>query len=83
MNTYRVAQVPTANGSFEIVERELPRPGFRQVCIAMEACGVCHSDALFVSAGMPGVPFPLVPGHEVAGRVEELGDGADEMGWQV
>ncbi|MBT3166381.1 alcohol dehydrogenase catalytic domain-containing protein [Streptomyces sp. Vc74B-19] len=83
MNTYRVAQLPTANGSFEIVERELPRPGFRHVRIAVEACGVCHSDALFVSAGMPGTPFPLVPGHEVAGRIDELGDGAEDMGWQV
>ncbi|MGA5440062.1 alcohol dehydrogenase [Streptomyces griseoincarnatus] len=83
MNTYRVAQVPAPNGSFEIVEREVPRPGPRHVRIAVEACGVCRSDAMFVSAGMPGVPFPLVPGHEAAGRVEELGDGADEMGWQV
>ncbi|CAL9317341.1 alcohol dehydrogenase [Streptomyces sp. R02] len=83
MNTYRVAQVPAANGSFEIVEREVPRPGPRHVRIAVEACGVCHSDAMFVAAGLPGTPFPLVPGHEIAGRVDELGDGADEMGWQV
>lgn len=83
MNTYRVAQVPAPNGSFEIVEREVPRPGPRHVRIAVEACGVCRSDAMFVSAGMPGVPFPLVPGHEAAGRIDELGDGADEMGWQV
>ncbi|MFE8955272.1 alcohol dehydrogenase [Streptomyces althioticus] len=83
MNTYRVAQVPAPNGSFEIVEREVPRPGPRHARIAVEACGVCRSDAMFVSAGMPGVPFPLVPGHEAAGRIDELGDGADEMGWQV
>ncbi|MEU0579629.1 alcohol dehydrogenase [Streptomyces griseoincarnatus] len=75
--------MPAPNGSFEIVEREVPRPGPRHVRIAVEACGVCRSDAMFVSAGMPGVPFPLVPGHEAAGRAEELGDGADEMGWQV
>ncbi|MFG2273528.1 alcohol dehydrogenase [Streptomyces chartreusis] len=83
MNTYRVAQVDTANGSFRIVEREVPHPGPRQVKIAVEACGICHSDAVFVSAGMPGVRFPLVPGHEAAGRIEELGEGAEAGGWNV
>ncbi|MBC7272844.1 MAG: alcohol dehydrogenase catalytic domain-containing protein [Streptomyces sp.] len=83
MNTYRVAQVATANGTFEVVERELPRPGPRHVRIAVEACGICHSDAFFVGAGMPGVRFPLVPGHEVAGRIDELGEGAEDSGWHL
>ncbi|MFE6286623.1 alcohol dehydrogenase [Streptomyces sp. NPDC057877] len=83
MNTYRVAQVATANGSFEVVEREVPRPGPGHVRIAVEACGICHSDAMFVGAGIPGVRFPLVPGHEVAGRVDELGEGAEDSGWSV
>ncbi|MFF5480849.1 alcohol dehydrogenase [Streptomyces sp. NPDC012935] len=83
MNTYRAAQVDTANGSFRIVEREVPRPGPRHVRIAVEACGICHSDDVFVSAGMPGVRFPLVPGHEVAGRIEELGEGAEAGNWSV
>ncbi|MFG2044816.1 alcohol dehydrogenase catalytic domain-containing protein [Dactylosporangium sp. NPDC048998] len=61
----------------------MPRPGFGQVRIAVEACGVCHTDAAFVSAGLPGVSFPEVPGHEVAGRIEVLGDGVQERGWQV
>ncbi|MFE9836804.1 alcohol dehydrogenase [Streptomyces sp. NPDC005551] len=83
MSTYRVAQVAAANGPFEIVERDLPRPGPGHVRVAVEACGICHSDAFFVSAGMPGVRFPLVPGHEIAGRVDELGEGARDSGWQV
>ncbi|MFD8068434.1 alcohol dehydrogenase [Streptomyces parvulus] len=83
MNTYRAAQVDTANGSFQVVEREIPRPGPRHVRIAVEACGICHSDAVFVGAGMPGVRFPLVPGHEAAGRIEELGEGAEENTWNV
>ncbi|MEU1038527.1 alcohol dehydrogenase [Streptomyces sp. NPDC005907] len=83
MSTYRVAQVAAANGPFEIVERDLPRPGPGHVRVAVEACGICHSDAFFVSAGMPGVRFPLVPGHEIAGRVDELGQGARDSGWQV
>ncbi|WP_330284686.1 alcohol dehydrogenase [Streptomyces sp. NBC_00588] len=83
MSTYRVAQVDTAGAPLRIVEREVPRPGPRHVRIAVEACGICHSDAAFVNALLPGVRFPVVPGHENAGRIEELGDGAADMGWQV
>ncbi|MER8007620.1 alcohol dehydrogenase catalytic domain-containing protein [Streptomyces sp. NPDC094149] len=83
MSTYRVAQVDAAGGQFQITEREVPRPGPGHVRIAVEACGICHSDALFVNAGVPGVRFPLVPGHESAGRIEELGEGADAKGWRT
>ncbi|MER5452578.1 alcohol dehydrogenase catalytic domain-containing protein [Streptomyces sp. NPDC002764] len=83
MSTYRVAQVDAAGGQFRVTEREVPRPGPGHVRIAVEACGVCHSDALFVNAGVPGVRFPLVPGHESAGRIEELGEGAEAMGWRT
>ncbi|WP_189699283.1 alcohol dehydrogenase catalytic domain-containing protein [Streptomyces chromofuscus] len=83
MSSYRVAQVATPSGAFEIVEREVPQPGPRHVRLAVEACGICHSDDFFVSAGLPGVRFPLVAGHEVAGRIEELGEGAEDSGWHV
>ncbi|WP_406387443.1 alcohol dehydrogenase [Streptomyces sp. NBC_00887] len=83
MDTYRAAQVATANGPFEIVERSTPRPGPNHVRLSVEACGICHSDDFFVSGGMPGVQFPLVPGHEVAGRIEELGEGAESFHWKV
>jgi alcohol dehydrogenase len=83
MSTYRVAQVATAGGSFEIVEREVLQPGPGHVRVAVDACGICHSDAVFVNAEFPGVRFPLVPGHEIAGRIEELGEGAQDKGWQV
>ncbi|MHC3467960.1 alcohol dehydrogenase [Streptomyces sp. 7R007] len=83
MATYRVAQAAAAGGPFEIVEREVPRPGPGHVRIAVEACGICHSDAAFVNALLPGVRFPVVPGHEAAGRIDELGEGAADQGWQV
>ncbi|KOV96741.1 alcohol dehydrogenase [Streptomyces sp. NRRL B-3648] len=83
MSTYRVAQVTEPNGAFELVEREVPQPGPGHVRIAVEACGICHSDALFLNGQLPGVSFPEVPGHEIAGRVEELGQGVREYGWQV
>ncbi|WP_327111521.1 alcohol dehydrogenase catalytic domain-containing protein [Streptomyces sp. NBC_01341] len=83
MNTYRAAQVLTPNGNFEIVDRETPHPGPGHVRLAVEACGICHSDDVFVTGGLPGVQFPLVPGHEVAGRIAELGEGAQEQKWNV
>ncbi len=83
MDTYRAAQVTEPNGRFGIVERDLVKPGRHQVRLSVDACGICHSDDFFVSGTMPGVRFPLVPGHEVAGRVQELGDGADAFGWKV
>jgi alcohol dehydrogenase len=83
MSTHRVAQVAAAGGPFEVVEREVPQPGPGHVRVAVDACGICHSDAFFVDAGLPGVTFPVVPGHEIAGRIEELGEGVRERGWHV
>jgi alcohol dehydrogenase len=82
MSTYRVAQVTEAAGPFGIAEREVPAPGPRHVRIAVEACGICHSDVYFVNAELPGVRFPLVPGHEIAGRIEELGEDAPPI-WKT
>ncbi|WP_351235757.1 alcohol dehydrogenase catalytic domain-containing protein [Streptomyces sp. NPDC002133] len=82
MSTHKVAQVATAGGPFEIVERDVPRPGPGHVRIAVDACGICHSDAFFVNDILPGVRFPVVPGHEIAGRVDELGEGT-QNGRQV
>lgn len=78
---YRAAQVNEAGGPFNLVERELTEPGPGQVRVAVEACGVCRSDAGFVNAGFPNVPFPLVTGHEIAGRVDAIGDGVED--WNV
>ncbi|MGF6882466.1 alcohol dehydrogenase [Nocardia sp. GAS34] len=82
MSTYQAAQVAAANSPFQLVQREMSRPGPGHVRIAVEACGICHSDAYFASGGLPGLRFPVVPGHEIAGRVEELGEGTDTA-WQV
>jgi D-arabinose 1-dehydrogenase-like Zn-dependent alcohol dehydrogenase len=73
-----VAQIPKAGADFQIVEREIPRPGAGHVRIKVQACGVCHSD-LFTKEGMwPGIQYPRVPGHEVAGIVDEVGAGVSE-----
>src|SRR5579863_3592945 len=75
----KVAQISKAGGEFEIVEREIPKPGAGQVLIKVLACGVCHSDVLTKEGLWPGIQFPRVPGHEVAGVIEELGEGVS--GW--
>src|SRR6476661_5903041 len=71
----KVAQIPKAGGDFQIVEREIPKPGAGQVRIKVQACGVCHSDVLTKEGLWPGIQYPRVPGHEVAGVVDELGAG--------
>ena len=75
----KVAQVPKAGAEFEIVEREIPKPEAGHVLIKVQACGVCHSDSFTKEGGWPGIQYPRVPGHEVAGKVEELGAGVS--GW--
>src|SRR3954471_1175678 len=76
-----VAQISRPGGDFEIVEREVPEPGAREVRIKVQACGVCHSDVLTKEGMLPGIQYPRVPGHEVAGLVDELGAGVSE--WRV
>jgi len=81
----RVAQIPKAGAPFEIVERPVPEPDAHQVQIKVEACGICHSDAIFKEGHWPGMKFPFVPGHEVTGRVTKIGAGVKffEVGQRV
>jgi D-arabinose 1-dehydrogenase-like Zn-dependent alcohol dehydrogenase len=81
MSGMRAVQVREAGGEFELVEREVPTPGFGEALVRVHACGVCHSDVLAKEGGYPGVSHPLVPGHEIAGRIEALGESVH--GWQV
>jgi D-arabinose 1-dehydrogenase-like Zn-dependent alcohol dehydrogenase len=71
----KVAQISRAGGDFEIVEREIPNPAMGQVRVKVQACGICHSDVLTKDGLYPGIQFPRVPGHEVAGIVDEVGAG--------
>jgi len=81
MPTMKAVQVSRANGPFEVVEREVPEPGPGQIRIKVEACGVCHSDAMVKAAAFPGIQLPRVPGHEIAGRVHAIGPGV--IGWKT
>ena len=76
-----VAQISKPGADFEIVKREVPTPGAREVRIKVQACGVCHSDVLVKEGAWPGIQYPRVPGHEVAGIVDEVG--AEVTGWKT
>ncbi|MEV5574181.1 alcohol dehydrogenase catalytic domain-containing protein [Spirillospora sp. NPDC052269] len=77
----RAAQVSEPGGTPVLVEAVAREPGPGAVRIAVEACGVCHSDLIIASGVLPGSAFPLTPGHEVAGRIDALGTGV--AGWRV
>src|SRR5215475_6023825 len=78
MAKMRVVQISRAGGPLEIVERDIPSPGPGQVRVRVEANGICHSDVLTKDGLLPGIQYPRVPGHEVAGVVDALGEGVAE-----
>ena len=71
--TGRAVQVPDVGGAFEVVQREFPDPGPGHVRIRVQACGVCHSDSVTKFGLFPGIAYPRVPGHEVAGVLDAVG----------
>lgn len=73
MPRMRAVQVKSANGPFELVERDIPEPKARQVRIKVQACGVCHSDMFTKLGAFPGIEYPRVPGHEIVGLVDAVG----------
>ncbi len=80
MPLMRAVQVSKPGGALELVERPIPEPGRGQVRIRVDACGVCHSDVMVKDGLWPGLQYPRVPGHEIAGRVDTVG--ADVANWQ-
>ncbi len=79
MSKMHVVQVTRPNGPFEIVEREIPQPGAGSVRVKVEACGVCHSDSFTKEGTWPGIKYPRVAGHEIAGIIDAVGTGV--VGW--
>jgi len=81
MPKMRAIQVSRPGGPFEMVDREIPQPGPRQVRVKVQACGLCHSDSLTKEGHFPGVTYPRVPGHEVAGVIDAVG--SEVPRWRV
>ena len=69
------AQIPRPGADFQIVEREIPAPNGGQVRIKVQACGICHSDVLTKEGSLPGIQYPRIPGHEIAGVIDKVGAG--------
>jgi alcohol dehydrogenase/propanol-preferring alcohol dehydrogenase len=82
MATMRAVQVSEAGGDFELVERDIPQPGRGEALVRVQACGVCHSDVFTKSGQFPGISYPRVPGHEIAGVIESLGEGLEAWPWK-
>ncbi len=73
-------QIPAAGAPFEVVRREIPTPGANQVRIRVQACGICHSDVFVKEGCWPGLQYPRITGHEIAGVVDEVG--AEVTAWK-
>src|SRR5258708_6019662 len=80
MAKMRAVQVPSAKGPLQMVEREIPEPVPGWVRIRVEACGICHADSYVKEGLWPGIQYPRVPGHEVAGVIDAVGSGVG--GWK-
>jgi D-arabinose 1-dehydrogenase-like Zn-dependent alcohol dehydrogenase len=80
MAKMRAMEVRQAGGPFELIERDVPEPTAGMVRVKVQACGICHSDSLTKEGHWPGIVYPRVPGHEIAGIVDAVGEGV--AGWQ-
>jgi D-arabinose 1-dehydrogenase-like Zn-dependent alcohol dehydrogenase len=74
----KAVQVSKAGGDWELVERDAPEPGPRQVRVKVQACGICHSDMMVKEGHLPGIQYPRIPGHEIAGRIDAVGSEVTE-----
>ena len=80
MGFMKAVQVSAPGGNFEVVQREIPEPKGNEVLIKVEACGICHGDAIVKEGHFPGINYPRIPGHEVIGTIDRVG--AQTCAWQ-
>jgi len=80
MTTFRATQVTSPGAELTLIDRTLTDPGPGTVRVAVEACGICHTDSVFVDDQWPGLQFPVTPGHEIAGHIDAIGEGVE--GWR-
>jgi len=81
MAKMRAFQVKGPNQPLERVERDIPQPTSRTVRVKVQACGICHSDSFVTTGAFPGIQYPRIPGHEVAGVIDAVGP--DVTTWKV
>ena len=71
----RAMVLPAAGASLVLQEREDPTPGDGQIRVRVSACGVCRTDLHVVDGELPDIKYPIIPGHEIVGRVDLVGAG--------
>jgi D-arabinose 1-dehydrogenase-like Zn-dependent alcohol dehydrogenase len=77
----RAIQVAKPGAPLELVMRDVPEPSAGHVRVRVQACGICHSDSMTKEGHFPGINYPRVPGHEIVGLVDAVGDGVEH--WKV
>ena len=81
MPTMKAIQISAPGADFELVDREIPEPNTGELLIKVQACGVCHGEAILKGGHFPGLSYPRIPGHEVIGTISKCG--SDVRGWQA
>src|ERR1700732_5610973 len=81
MRKMRAIRILNAKGPFQLLEREIPEPVAGSVRLKVQACGICHSDEYAKEGSRPGITYPRIPGHEIAGVIDAIGPGV--LGWEV
>jgi propanol-preferring alcohol dehydrogenase len=81
MATMKAIQISSPGNDFELVYKEVPKPKENEVLIKVEACGVCHGDAIVKEGRFQGLQYPRIPGHEVVGIIDEVG--SESKNWRV
>lgn len=81
MNKMRAVRVPGPNQPFEFIEKDIPEPKGKTVRIKIQACGICHSDSFTKEGTYPGIQYPRIPGHEIAGIIDAIGP--DVTNWKI
>ncbi len=77
----KAIQVSAPGGDFKLVQKEIPEPREHEVLLKVQACGVCHGDAIVKEGYFPGLSYPRTPGHEVVGTIAKLG--SESHYWRV
>ncbi|WP_404377602.1 zinc-dependent alcohol dehydrogenase family protein [Vreelandella aquamarina] len=71
----KVMVLEKQGGPLQYKERPIPTPGVGQVLLKVEACAVCRTDLHLLNGELPDIRYPIIPGHEIIGRVVECGPG--------
>ncbi len=79
MATHKAVQIGAAGGPLQLVDVDTAPPADGEVRISVSACGICGTDRAFVHGAFPGLDWPLTPGHEIAGRIAEIGNGVEDF----